>query len=120
MIGIMEVLQKNLCQHVEPSRTAAVSVPDPAADHCQHIPPPETPEHSQASECSVSCEVTAPFSWVLVHTRFSCALQESVSPVLCKFCNQIPLASKVKFPGGSQSLCQIPRLGNLLWVLELS
>ena len=35
-------------------------------------------------------------------------------PVLWKFCNQIPLASKVKFPGGSQSLCQIPKLGNLL------
>ena len=31
---------------------------------------------------------------------------------------QIPLAFKVKFPGGSQSLCQIPRLGNLLWALE--
>ena len=33
--------------------------------------------------------VTAPFSWVLVHTRFFflcvCAFQESVSPVLCKF-----------------------------------
>ena len=35
-------------------------------------------------------------------------------------CNQIPLAFKVKFPGGSQSLCQIPRLGNLLWALEFS
>ena len=34
----------------------------------------------------VSCGVTAPFSWVLLHTRFACALQESVSPVLCKFC----------------------------------
>ena len=32
---------------------------------------------------------------------------------------QIPLAFKVKFPGGSQSLCQIPRLGNLLWALKL-
>ena len=42
-----------------------------------------------------------------------CALQESVSPVLCKFCNQIPVASKVRFPGDSQSLCQTPRLGNL-------
>ena len=49
-----------------------------------------------------------------------CALPESVSPGLCNFCNQIPQAPKVKFPGGSQSLCQIPRLGNLLWVLELS
>ena len=34
---------------------------------------------------SVSCGVTAPFSWVLVCTRFCCDLQESVSPVLCKF-----------------------------------
>ena len=48
-----------------------------------------------------------------------CALQESVSPVLGEFCNQIPLAFRVKFPGGSDSLCQIPRLGNLLWTLEL-
>ena len=32
----------------------------------------------------------------------------------------LPLTSKVKFPGGSQSLCWIPRLGNLLRVLELS
>ena len=28
---------------------------------------------------SVSCGVTAPFSWVLVHTRFLCALPESIS-----------------------------------------
>ena len=49
---------------------------------------------------SASCGLTAPFSWVLVCTRFVCALQESVSPVLWKFCNQIPLASKVKFSGG--------------------
>ena len=34
---------------------------------------------------SVSCGVTAPFSWVLVHTRFHLSLQESVSPVLYKF-----------------------------------
>ena len=34
---------------------------------------------------SVSCGVTAPFSWVLVHTDSVCALQESVSPVPCKF-----------------------------------
>ena len=34
---------------------------------------------------SVSSGVTAPFSWVLVHTGFVCALQESVSPALCIF-----------------------------------
>ena len=50
---------------------------------------------------SVSCGVTAPFSWVLVWTSFCCALQESVSL------------------GGSESFCVIPRLGNLLWALEL-
>jgi len=60
----------------------------------------------------------SPGSWCT--QGFVCALQESVSWVLCKFCNQIPLPSKVKVSGGSQSLCKIPRLGNLLWVLELS
>ena len=59
------------------------------------------------------------FLWVLVCTRFCCALQESFPPVLWKFCSQIPLAFKIKFPGGSQSLFWIPRLGNLLWALEL-
>ena len=34
---------------------------------------------------SVSSGVIAPFSWVLVCTRFCLCLQESVSPVLCKF-----------------------------------
>ena len=51
------------------------------------------------------------------HKVLFCALQGCVSPVLWKFCNQIPLAFEVKFPGGSQSFCQTPRLGNLLWVL---
>ena len=67
---------------------------------------------------SVSCGDTAPFSWRA--QSFVCAFQESVSLVLWKFHNQIPLASKVKFPERSQSLSQIPRLGSLLWVLELS
>ena len=68
---------------------------------------------------SVSCGVTAPFPWVLVHTSF-CLCPPSVCFPSSEFSNQIPLASKVKFPRRSQSLCQIPRLGNLLWVLELS
>ena len=55
----------------------------------------------------------SPGSWCT--QCFVCALQGSVSPVLWKFCNQIPLASKVKFPGGSQSLCRIPTLG-YLWL----
>ena len=54
---------------------------------------------------SVSCGISAPFSWVLVHTMFFflcvCAFQESVYPVLWKFCNQMPLAFKGIFFGGS-------------------
>ena len=102
--------------------------------HCHPQCPPfcsrPLPTHASARDSwtltgkseSVSCGITAPFSWDLVHTRVFCALQESVSPVLCKFykfCNQIPLASRVQFSGSFQSLCQIPRLGNLLWVLEI-
>ena len=46
--------------------------------------------------------------------------QGSVFPVLWSFCNQIPLAFKVIFPGYFQFLYLIPRLGNLLWALEFS
>ena len=49
---------------------------------------------------------------------FVCALKESVSPVMWNFFNQIPLAFKVKFSGGSQSLCEIPRLGSQLCALK--
>ena len=47
---------------------------------------------------SVSCGVTAPFSWVLVHARFCLCppkVESLLSPVLWKSCNQIPLAFKV-------------------------
>ena len=94
--------------------------PDPAAGHRWPPPPPETPGHSQASlaQSLVGTLLLSPGSCCT--QGFICVLQESVSPVLWKFCNQILLASKVKFPWGSQSLCQIPRLGNILWALELS
>ena len=71
---------------------------------------------------SVSCVVTATFSWVLMHTRFFFFFfppRVSVSPVLWKLCNQIPLTFKVRFPEDSQSFCWILRLGSLLWGLEL-
>ena len=79
-------------------------------------PPLETPGHSQASlaQSLVGTLLLSP-----VHTRFCLGPPKSVSPVLWKFYNQISLASKVKFPGDSQSLCRISRLGNLLCVLEL-
>ena len=100
--------------------TAALSAPGPAAGQCAPTPPPETPGPSQASlgQSLAGSLLLSPGSWCT--QGFVYALQEAVSPVLCKFCNQVPLAFKVKFPVGSQSLCQIPRLGNLMWALELS
>ena len=60
------------------------------------MPPQETPGHSQAS---LAQSFVGSLSFVLgsgAHNVF-CVLQESVSPVLWKFCNQIPLAFKFKF-----------------------
>ena len=48
---------------------------------------------------------------------FSCPFQECF-PSPLEILHQIPLVFKVKFPEGSQSLCWIPRLGNVLWALE--
>ena len=100
--------------------TATLTASNPAAGHRRPTPPPETPGHLQASlgQSFVGSLLLTPGSW---YTQgFVCALQESISPVLRKFCSQIPLTSKVKLPRGSQSLCQIPRLRSPLWVLELS
>ena len=69
---------------------------------------------------SVSGEITAPFSWVPVHTRF-CLCPPRVKSLFPQSRGSSAInSSRVKFPGGSQSLCQISRLGNLLWALELS
>ena len=109
------------------AHTATRSAPDPAAGHRQPTPPPETPGHSQASlgESLVGSLLLSPGSWC---TQGSvCALQESVSPVLWQFCNQIPLVFKVKslvvlnpftdpqvgkFVLGSRTLTTV---GELLW-----
>ena len=67
------------------SRTAALSAPNPSAGHPQLTPLSETPGHSQASlgQSLLGTLLLSPISWC---TQGSvCALQESVSPVLCKF-----------------------------------
>ena len=72
---------------------------------------------------SVSCGVTAPLFWILVHTKFwlcPSRLESLFPPVLWKSYNQIPLAFKVRFPGDSESLYQIPGLGSLTWGSETS
>ena len=72
---------------------------------------------------SVSYGVTAPFLWVLVHAKFCLcppSLESLFPSVLWKTYNQIPLAFKVRFPGDSQSICRISRLGSLAWGSESS
>ena len=97
------------------------SAPDPMAGHC---PPSETPGHSQASlaQSLVGSLLHSPGSWCT--QGFVCALQEYDAPVCFP---QSCGSSIIKFhwhsksnSGGSQSLWWIPRLGYLLWALELS
>ena len=56
-----ELLQKDLCQHAAPPRTAAASVPETAAGHCQPTPLPETPTHRQGWLSLLWC----PYSFLL-------------------------------------------------------
>ena len=65
--------------------TAALSTPDPAASHRQPMSLLETPGHSQSSlgQSLVESLLFSSGSWYA--QAFVCALQESVSPVLCKF-----------------------------------
>ena len=59
--------------------------PDPAAGHRQPMPPRETPGHSGPSlgQSLVGSLLPSPGSWCVQGSV--CALQESVSPVLCMF-----------------------------------
>ena len=72
---------------------------------------------------SVSCGVTTPFLWVLAYTRFRLCtprLGSLLPRVLWKSYNQILLTFKVRVRGDFQALCQIPRLGSLMWGSEPS
>ena len=65
--------------------TAALSAPDPVAGHCRPMPLPGTLGHSWASlgQSLVGSLLLSLGSWCA--QGFVYALQESVSPVLCKF-----------------------------------
>ena len=65
--------------------TATLRACSPAAGHRPPTPLPDSPGHSQASlgQSLVRSLFRSPGSW---YTQgFVCSLQESVSPVLCKF-----------------------------------
>ena len=65
--------------------TTTFSAPNPAAGHHRLTPPPETPRHSWASlgQSLVGSLLLSPGSWYAQGSV--CSLQESISPVLCKF-----------------------------------
>ena len=97
--------------------TILFSALDPAAGHCRPTPLPDTPGGSHASLALSLVSILLLYPGSCYTQSIVCVLQESVSPVLWKFCNQFKfkfkLTSKFKFPGGSLSLCWI----RLLWVL---
>ena len=118
-VGVMSTsFKKDLCQYVMAPRNAAVCAPDPTAGHFWLTPPPETPGHSQASVAQSFVGhcfflLSPGVHKVLLYPARVCFW------VLWKFCNQILLTFKVKFPWDTQFFCWISRLGNLLWVLEV-
>ena len=73
-----DLLQKVPCMH------AALSAPSPAVGHHQHTPHQRLLD-TQGKSGSVSCGVTAPFSWVPVCRRFCLCPLRVCFPVLCKF-----------------------------------
>ena len=101
------------------SHNCCSQCPYPTAGHYEHMPLPETPRVSQAiwDQSLLVSLFLSPGSWCT--QGFVCALQESVSPVLWKFCNQIPLASKVKFSGIILSAPLFPA-PLLLWASQLA
>ena len=83
MVEVMKIVATSFRR--SHASTATLSASNPAAGHRQPTPLPETPGQSQASlgQSHAGSLLLSPGSWC---TQGSvCALQESVSPVLCKF-----------------------------------
>ena len=83
MVEIMKIMATSFKKHC--ARTERLSAPNHAAGHHQATPLLETLRHSWASlgQSLVESLLFSPGSWCT--QGFVCALQESVSPVLCKF-----------------------------------
>ena len=82
MVEIMKIMVTSF--KMSHAGIAALSAPNPAAGYHWPTPPPETPGHSWANlgQSLVGSLLLSPGSWCA--QGFICALQVSVSPVLCK------------------------------------
>ena len=83
MVEVMKIMVTSFKR--SHAHTATLSAPNPAAGHLQPTPLLETPGHSWASlgQSLVGSLLLSPGSWCA--QGFVCALQDSVSPMLCKF-----------------------------------
>ena len=79
MVGVMKIMATFKRSH---ACTATLSAPNLAAGHLRSMPPLYTPGHSRAC---LDQSLMGFFSGSWCTHGFVCALQESVSPVLCKF-----------------------------------
>ena len=68
-----------------PPPQESLSAPSPEPGHRWPMPLLKTPGHSQASLGQSLVEVTAPFSWVLVYTRFCLCPPRACFPSPVKF-----------------------------------
>ena len=83
MVEVMKIMATSFKR--SHARTATLSAPYPAAGYYQPTPALETPGHSWAclGQFLVGSLLLSPGSWYA--QGFVCAIQESVSSVLCKF-----------------------------------
>ena len=83
MVEVMKIIATSFKR--SHAGTATLSALDLAAGHHRSTSLPETPRHSWASlgQSLVGSLLLSSGSWCA--QSFVCALQESVSPVLCKF-----------------------------------
>ena len=83
MLEVMKVMAASF--KMSHARTATLSASNPAVGHHWPMSLPETPGHSQASlgQFLLGSLLLSSGSWYAPGSV--CALQESVSPVLCKF-----------------------------------
>ena len=103
MVKVMKIMATSFKR--SHAGTAALSAPNPAAGHRWPTLLPETPGHSQAglSQSLVGSLLLSPGSWCAQGSV--CALQESVSPVLCKFWQLCEVNGRVNGDLLQEGLC---------------
>ena len=81
MVEVMKIMTSSFKR--SHARTATLRAPNPAAGHGWPTPPPETPGRASLGQSLAGSLLLSPGSWCTQGSVW--ALQEIVSPVLCKF-----------------------------------